>query len=267
MKKFLLLFFVALTGLIFLSRLVYLQVFSEELKLKSEMNAIKTVFDYPERGFIYDRNGELMVANQTAYDVMVVPREVKVFDTLELCRLLQMEKEDFVQQIAKAKHWSWRKPSVVIPQLTQLEYAPLQEKLRKFDGFYTQRRSLRKYLVDHSANALGYIREFNQGVINADDSYQMGDLIGKSGIEVQYERELRGKKGVKRFLRDNYGRPINSYEDGKFDTIPKAGANLTITLDSKLQQYGQQLMLNKRGGIVAIEPKTGEILSLISAPQ
>lgn len=266
MKKLLLLFIVSITGIIFLGRLVYLQVFSEELKFKSELNAVKTVFDYPERGFIYDRNGELMVANQTAYDVMVVPREVKVFDTLELCGLLQMEKTDLIKQIEKAKNWSWRKPSVVIPQLTQVEYAPLQEKLRKFPGFYTQRRSLRKYLVDHSANVLGYIREVNQGVIDVDESYEMGDLIGKSGIEAQYEKELRGKKGVKRFLRDNFGRPISSYEDGQFDTIPKAGANLTITLDSKLQEYGQQLMQNKRGGIVAIEPKTGEILSLVSAP-
>ncbi|BAO55430.1 penicillin-binding protein 2 [Nonlabens marinus] len=266
MKKLLLLFFVSITGLIFLGRLVYLQIFNDELKLKSELNAVKTVFDYPERGFIYDRNGQLMVANQTAYDVMVVPREVKAFDTLELCGLLQMDKADLIKQIEKAKNWSWRKPSVVMPQLTQMEYAPLQEKLRKFPGFYTQRRSLRKYLVDHSANVLGYIREVNQAVIDVDESYEMGDLIGKSGIESQYEKELRGKKGVKRFLRDNFGRPIASYENGRFDTIPKAGANLTVTLDSKLQEYGQQLMENKRGGIVAIEPKTGEILSLISAP-
>ncbi|KQC31921.1 penicillin-binding protein [Nonlabens sp. YIK11] len=266
MKKLLLLFFVTLTGVIFLARLIYLQVFSEELKLKSELNAVKTVFDYPERGFIYDRNGKLMVANQTAYDVMVVPREVKVFDTLELCNLLQMEKPDLIKQIEKAKNWSWRKPSVIMPQLTQMEYAPLQEKLRKFPGFYTQRRSLRKYLVDHSANVLGYIREVNQTEIDRDDSYEMGDLKGKSGIEAQYEKELRGKKGVKRYLRDNFGRPISSYENGLYDTIPQAGVNLTITLDSKLQEYGQQLMQNKRGGIVAIEPKTGEILSLISAP-
>lgn len=266
MKKLLLLLFVTLTGLIFLGRLIFLQVFSEELKLKSELNAVKTVFDYPERGFIYDRNGELMVANQTAYDVMVVPREVKEFDTLELCGLLQMKKADLIKQIDKAKKWSWRKPSVVIPQLTQIEYAPLQEKLRKFPGFYTQRRSLRKYEVNHSAGVLGYIREVNQGIIDQDDSYEMGDLIGKSGIEMQYENELRGKKGVKRFLRDNFGRPISSYENGKYDTIPEPGANLTVTLDSKLQKYGQQLMKNKRGGIVAIEPKTGEILTLISAP-
>ncbi len=266
MKKLLLFFFVSLTGVIFLARLIHLQIFSDELKLKSELNAVKTVFDYPERGFIYDRNGKLMVANQTAYDVMVVPREVKEFDTLELCRLLQMDKKDLERQIEKAKNWSWRKPSVVIPQLTQLEYAPLQEKLRKFPGFYTQRRSLRKYLVDHSANVLGYIREVNQSIIDKDNSYEMGDLIGKSGIENQYEKELRGKKGVKRFLRDNFGRPIKSYENGMYDTIPQAGANLTITLDSRLQEYGQQLMQNKRGGIVAIEPKTGEILSLISAP-
>lgn len=266
MKKLLLLFFVSITGLLFLGRLVYLQIFKDELKLRSELNAVKTVFDYPERGFIYDRNGELMVANQTAYDIMVVPREVEVFDTLELCGLLKMEKADLIKQIEKAKNWSWRKPSVVMPQLTQMEYAPLQEKLRKFPGFYTQRRSLRKYLVNHSANVLGYIREVNQGNIDLDDSYQMGDLIGKSGIEAQYEKELRGKKGVKRFLRDNFGRPIASYQNGIFDSIPKAGTNLTITLDNKLQEYGQQLMQNKRGGIVAIEPATGEILSLISAP-
>ncbi|AZQ43604.1 penicillin-binding protein 2 [Nonlabens ponticola] len=266
MKKLLLLFFVTLTGIIFISRLAYLQFFEEDLKLKSEINAVKTVFDYPERGSIYDRDGELMVSNQVAYDVMVIPREIKNLDTLELCSLLQIPKEKLIKQLEKAKNWSYRKPSPVVPQLTQIEYASLQERLRKFPGFYIQRRSLRKYLVDHSANVLGYIREVNQGVIDVNPSYEMGDLIGKSGIESQYENELRGKKGVKRFLRDNIGRPIESYEDGRYDTIPVPGVDLTVTLDNDLQAYAQKLLQNKRGGIVAIEPKTGEILSLVSAP-
>ncbi|WP_124979480.1 penicillin-binding protein 2 [Nonlabens xiamenensis] len=266
MKKLLLLFIVTLVGCIYIGRLFYLQILSDDLKVQAENNAVKTVYEYPERGFIYDRNGELMVANQVAYDVMIIPNEVKEFDTLQLCQLLQIKKEHLSKKIADAKHWSWRKPSVVIPQLTQLEYAPLQEKLRKFPGFYIQRRSLRKYMVDHSASVLGYIREVNQAKIEQDDYYQLGDLAGKSGIELQYEEELRGEKGYKKYTRDHFGRAIKPYKEGSQNLDPVAGTDLTVTLDTELQAYAEQLMVNKRGGIVAIQPKTGEILSLVTAP-
>jgi penicillin-binding protein 2 len=266
MKKILFLFIISVTAIIFISRLFYLQVVDEDLKVKAELNSVKAVFDYPERGFIYDRHGKLMVANQVAYDVMVIPNEVKNLDTLQICQLLKIDKLKLKKELEKARHWSPRKASVVIPQLTQEEYAPLQEKLRKFSGFYIQRRSLRSYQVNHSASVLGYIREAGKSKVDADKYYQQGDLEGKSGVEMQYEKELRGKKGVKRFLRDNYGRTVDSYKNGKLDTIPDNGSDLTITIDSELQMYGEMLMTNKRGGIIAIQPQTGEILSLVTAP-
>lgn len=266
MKKLLLLSIAMLTGLTFLGRLFYLQVIDDSSKLKSELNALKVVYDYPERGFVYDRNGELMVANQVAYDVMIIPNEVKAFDTLALLDMLHVDKKFIDKKFKEANDWSPRKPSVLVPQLTQPEFAPLQEKLRKYPGFYIQRRTLRKYMVAHSAHTLGYIREVSPETIKDDPHYQLGDLAGKSGVELQYEEELRGRKGVKRYLRDRFGRALEPYENGKYDTIPKAGSDLTLTLDNVLQQYGQDLMKNKRGGIVAIEPKTGEILSLVSAP-
>jgi penicillin-binding protein 2 len=253
--------------LLFLGNLFHLQVLeSDDYKLQAELNSVKAVYDYPERGFIYDRNGELMVANQVAYDVMVIPRELKKFDTLQFCQLLKIDKDELKKRLEKAKNWSWRQPSVIMPQLTQKEYAPLQERLRRFPGFYVQRKSLRDYQVDHSASVLGYIREVSRSQVEKDPYYQSGDLRGKSGVENYYEELLRGRKGVKRFLRDKFGRETESYKNGQYDSLPKAGADLTLTLSADLQEYGEKLMLNKRGGIVAIEPATGEILSLITAP-
>ncbi|MGJ8683425.1 MAG: penicillin-binding protein 2 [Nonlabens sp.] len=267
MRKLLLFFLVSVVGFTLLGRIFYLQVLKgDTYKLKSELNAVKSVYDIPERGFIYDRDGDLMVANQVAYDIMMTPKEVKKFDTLQLCALLQMDKKRLISKIADAKKWSWQKGSVIMPQLTQEEYAPLQERLRKFPGFYAQKRSLRKYEVNHSASVLGYIREVSPLEVKKNPRYISGDLSGKAGIELQYENELRGKKGVKHFIRDHYGRAKESYENGRYDTIPETGADLTVTLDNDLQAYAELLMQNKRGGIVAIEPKTGEILTLVTAP-
>jgi penicillin-binding protein 2 len=267
MKKLLLLSIVTLVGLTFLGRMVHLQVvLSDELQLEAENNALKTVYDYPERGFIYDRNGKLMVANQVAYDVMVIPRETGDVDISKLAKLLKIDESRLEKKLETARIWSANQASVVVPQLTQVEYAPLQEQLRKFPGFYIQRRSLRKYMVDHSASVLGYIREVNQTSIENDDYYVQGDLAGKSGIELQYEEELRGVKGYKKYTRDHYGRAIESYKGGSSDMAPIAGTDLTVTLDKELQEYAEKLMMNKRGGIVAIQPQTGEILTLVTAP-
>jgi len=267
MKRILLLFLITVVGLTLIGRVFYLQIINgDDYKLKAQLNAVKSVYDIPERGFIYDRDGDLMVANQVAYDIMVIPKEVTRFDTLQLCALLQMDKERLKLKIEKAKDWSWKRGSVIVPQLTQQEYAPLQERLRKFPGFYAQKRSLRQYQVNHSASVLGYIREVSPGAVKSNSKYQLGDLSGKAGIELQYEQELRGKKGVKHFIRDHYGRAVESFEKGKYDTIPQSGADLTVTLDNDLQAYAELLMQNKRGGIVAIEPKSGEILTLVTAP-
>ena len=266
MRKVLLYITILTTGLIFIGRLFYLQVVDTSLAIRSRDNAIKVIYDYPQRGYIYDRNGELMVSNQPSYDVMVIPRNLKPFDTTEFCNILSIERKDLEKKLDKARIYSPMLPSVVIPQLTKSEYAILQEKMRKYEGFYIQKRSLRDYQVDHSANVLGYIAEVNQATINKNPYYLSGDLIGRAGVEEYYEELLRGVKGVKYIQKDRFNRDIGPYKDGIYDTLPEKGKDISITIDSELQAYGTRLMENKRGGIVALEPESGEILALITAP-
>ncbi|WP_372918579.1 penicillin-binding protein 2 [Salegentibacter sp.] len=266
MRKLLLYIIILTTGLIFLARVFYLQVIDTSLALRSQDNAIEINYDYPQRGYIHDRNGELMVSNQPSYDVMVIPRNLKPFDTLEFSEILNITPEELGKKLDKAKIYSPLLPSVVIPQLTKSEYAFLQEKMRKYEGFYIQKRSLRDYQVDHSANVLGYIAQVNKQIIKDNPYYISGDLIGRSGVEIVYEDLLRGVKGVKYIQKDRFNRDIGPYKDGIFDTLPEKGKDINITIDSKLQEYGEKLMQNKRGGIVALEPATGEILALVTAP-
>ena len=266
MRQFLLFASVIGVGLLFISRLFYLQVYTSNEHNLFEDNAIRTVFDYPKRGFVYDRSGELLVANQPSYDVMVIPREVKPLDTLEFCSLLKINKDQFIKTYNKAKRYSPRLPSVFVPQLSKEDYAVLQEKMRKFEGFYIQKRSLRKYQRSIGANVLGDIGEVNNSDIKRDTYYKMGDLKGKQGVEASYEKILRGKKGKKFFQKDRFNRNIGPYKNGKYDTIPEQGKDITITIDAKLQEYGELLMQNKRGGVIAIEPSTGEILAMVAAP-
>lgn len=266
MRKAVLPAVIIIASLILIVRIFYLQVIDENLKLQSENNAIKKVFDFPERGYIYDRNGKLLVANQPSYDIMVVPREIKDIDTTEFCNLLHITKEFFIKKIEKAKVYSPILPSVFLSQLNKAEYAAFQEKERKFEGFYTQKRSLRDYQVKEGANIFGFITQVNEAILNKNKYYNSGDLIGKQGVEQQYEEILRGVKGVKYLLRDKHSKIIGPYKKGQFDTIAQQGKDLTLTIDHTLQKYGTELMINKRGGIVAIEPKTGEILALVSAP-
>jgi penicillin-binding protein 2 len=266
MRKGLLPAIIIISAVIILARIFYLQVVDENLKLQAENNAIKKVFDFPERGYIYDRNGKLLVANQPSYDIMVVPREIKNIDTLGFCNLLGITKEYFIKQVEKAKVYSPRLPSVFLSQLNKREYAGFQEKERKFEGFYVQKRALRDYQVNYGANIFGFITQVNQGIIEKYPYYNSGDLIGKQGVEQEYEETLRGIKGVKYLLRDKHNKIIGPYKEGKFDTIAQQGNDLTLTIDAELQKYGTELMINKRGGIIAIEPKSGEILALISAP-
>ncbi|WP_274473968.1 penicillin-binding protein 2 [Mangrovimonas aestuarii] len=266
MRHFLLFFSIIAVGLIFISRLFYLQVYSGESLNLLEDNAIRKVYDYPKRGFVYDRNGKLLVSNQPSYDVMVIPREVKPLDTTEFCNLLKIDKETFKKKFVKAKNYSPRLPSVFVNHLSKEDYAVLQEKMRKFEGFYIQKRLLRHYETTVGANVLGNIGEVNHSKIKNDPYYNMGDLIGKDGIEISYENELRGVKGIKFIQKDRFNRDIGPYKDGKYDTLPQQGKDITITIDATLQEYGEKLMKNKRGGIIAIEPSSGEILAMITAP-
>jgi penicillin-binding protein 2 len=266
MRKIVLPAFIIVTTVILILRLFYLQVINDSFKLKSENNAIKIKYDYPERGYIYDRNGALLVANQPSYDIMVIPRDIKNLDTVEFCQLLAISKDQFLKTIAKAKVYSPRLPSVFLPQLNKLEFAAFQEKIRKFEGFYIQKRSLRDYQVQYGANVFGFITQVNENLIKKNPYYNSGDLIGRQGVEESYENTLRGIKGVKYTLKDKYNREIGSYKEGKYDTIAVQGKDIHLTIDAELQKYGEELMINKRGGIVAIEPRTGEILALVTAP-
>lgn len=267
MRKFLLPFIILFTTIVIILRLFFLQVvFHDENTSGIDNIAIETVYDYPERGYIYDRNGELLVSNQPAYDVMVIPSEVKNLDTLELCSLLELSKADFTEKLQKAKDYSRKKPSVIVHQLSNTDYAVLQEKMRKFEGFYIQKRMLRSYLTHNAGNVLGYISEVNEWELKKNPYYLAGELIGRSGVEKQYEEFLRGKKGVQYFQKDKHNAAIERYKNGVLDTLPIMGQPLQLTIDIGLQAYGELLMQHKHGGIVAIEPKTGEILALVSAP-
>ncbi len=254
-------------GIIFIGRLFYLQVLDNSYKIPALNNsAVKVTYDYPERGYIYDRNGKLLVANQLSYDIMVIPREVKQLDTVELCSLLKITKIDFIKKLQRARRYSTRIPSTFVAQLSKSDYAYLQEKMHKYSGFYIQKRSLREYPVKSAPNVLGYISEVNEDFLKKNPNYQLGELKGAAGIEVTYEHILKGTKGVKYIQHNRFNKEIGPYKDGKYDTIATPGNDITITLDSQLQQYGEALMVNKRGGIVAIEPSSGEILALVSTP-
>ncbi len=266
MRKALLPIIIIIGTFLLVSRLFYLQVIDDSFKLKSDNNAIKIKYDYPERGYIYDRHGKLLVANQPSYDIMVIPRELKNIDTLEFCKLLNIQKEEYIKIIKKAKVYSPRLPSVFLPQLNKLEFAAFQEKIRKFTGFYIQKRSLRDYQVNYGSNIFGFITQANENTVKKNPYYNNGDLLGTQGVEESYETTLRGVKGVKYIQKDKYNREIGSYKQGKYDTIAKQGEDINLSIDAELQKYGEELMINKRGGIVAIEPSTGEILALITAP-
>jgi len=265
-RKNVILYIIFLTGFAFIIRLFILQIPDNAYKFSAENNVLRYITQYPGRGLIYDRNGILLVYNEAAYDLLVIPRQVQEFDTLELCRILKLEKEDLVSRLEKARKYSKYKPSVLIEQVSKEDYAYLEEKLFKYSGFYVQARTLRKYPLPIAAHTLGYVGEVTRGEIEGNSYYRSGDYIGKSGIEKFFEDSLRGKKGIKLKVVDVFNREKGSFRDGQFDTIAAMGTNLRITIDAVLQEYGEALMKNKKGSIVAIEPATGEILALITSP-
>ena len=255
-----------LVAVVILVRLFYLQVYTNQYKLSARDIALRRVIEYPARGRIYDRHHKLLVYNDAVYDLMVIPRQVKSMDTLKFCRLLQISKAFFIKMMAKAKHYSYYKPSIFLKQLSQKDKGPIEEIMYEFPGFYFQTRTLRHYPYPIAAQLLGSVGEVNQRDLKRDSYYKPGDYIGKSGIEMFYEKELRGKKGSRLVEVDVHNNVKGSFQNGKFDTLSIPGADLTLSLDEKLQAYGQLLMKNKKGSIVAIAPKTGEILAFVSSP-
>ena len=223
----LLLFF--FVGILFIIKLFSLQVINSSYKRSATRNVVREVVDFPSRGLIYDRNGELLVYNQAVYDLMATPREIGIFDTSSLCNYLKISKIEFTSELKKAKAYSKFKPTAVVKQVSPSSYALLQEKMYKYPGFYFQTRTLRNYSHNIAAHVLGYIGEVDQMAMNKDPYYRMGDYVGINGIEGAYENELRGKKGVSLFLVDVHNRVKGSYNDGLLDTVSVKGNNLIST--------------------------------------
>ncbi len=265
-KKYIIGFVIGLIGLIFLIRLFYIQVYNDTYKLDSRNNVLRYITDYPARGLIYDRNGELLVYNQAAYDLMVVPRQTEDIDTLEFLKYVGLTKEEFIERYTKAARYSSRKPSVLVSDLSGEDYGKLQEVLYRFPGYFTQPKTLRKYPLQSASHLLGYVSEVDQNIIDKNPYYKMGDHIGRSGMEKQYEELIRGRRGLRIEMVDVHNRSKGKFMSGQYDTAAVSGKDLFLSIDARLQQYGEALMQNKKGSIVAIDPKTGEILTLVSKP-
>ncbi len=265
-RKYIIITFVILASLILLLRLFIIQVVKDTYRLSADNNVLRYVTQYPARGLIYDRNNKLMVFNQAAYDLMVVPAQVTSIDTAEFCKLLEIPVSSFRDRMNMAVSYSRRAPSVFLKQISAESYARFQEKLFSFPGFYVQPRTLRKYSKPIAGHILGYVSEVDESVVKKDPYYKAGDYIGKLGIEEAYEKYLRGRRGVSIYLVDVYSRIKGSYADGRLDTIAVQGEDVISTVDMDLQEYGELLMKNKSGSIVALEPKTGEVLALVSSP-
>jgi penicillin-binding protein 2 len=265
-RKYVIMALIVFASLCLIIRLFIIQVVKDSYRLSADNNVLRYITQYPARGIIYDRNGKLIVFNQAAYDLMVVPAQTSKFDTTGFCNLLGISTDLFKKQLKTAVNYSRRAPSVFLKQISVETYARFQEKLFQYPGFYAQPRTLRKYSKPVAAHVLGYVSEVDDGIIRKDPYYKSGDYIGKSGIEEAYEKELRGRRGVKIFLVDVYSRVKGSYADGSKDTLAVQGTNIISSIDLDLQEYGELLMKNKRGSIVAIEPKSGEVLTLVSSP-
>ena len=266
-------------GVVYIIRLFSLQVVDKEYVAMADNNALRYVTQYPARGKVYDRNGNLLVFNEAVYDLMVVPKQMadaarkdtlNPFDTLMFCHLLEIDKEGFIERMDKAKKESFFKPSPFMTQVSKENYAHIAEVLYRFPGFYFQTRTVRHYPNAIAAHTLGDIGEISAKELEKDKEgenyYRQGDYIGKSGIEKSYEKELRGVKGLKVMMVDVHNREMGSFMDGELDREPVAGKDIYLGLDADLQAYGEKLMVGKIGSIVAVEPSTGQILAFVTSP-
>ena len=262
-RKNLLIWITIISSAIFVIQLASLQLSRDSFNRDF---AIQEISVYPERGLIFDRNGELLVANQPMYELIVIPENTVEFDTIQLSNLIGIEQNDLSKRILSARKYSTKLPSVIESQISKEKNAYLQEKIWLFDGFYLRKNSVRDYIRPFASNVIGYTSEVDQNDINSNPYYEKGEMIGKQGIESYYEDNLKGVKGKRYFQKDRFNRIIGAYNDSKQDISPKKADNLTLTIDIKLQEYAESLLKNKKGGIVAIEPSSGEILTLVSAP-
>ena len=262
-RKNLLIWITVISSLIFIIQLASLQLSGNSLNRDF---AVQEISVYPERGLIFDRNGELLVANQPMYELIIIPENTVEFDTVQLSSLIGIDQNELIKRISSAKKYSTKLPSVIKSQISKEKNAYLQEKIWLFDGFYLRKNSVRDYIRPFASNIIGYTGEVDQNDMISNTYYEKGEMIGKQGIESYYEDKLRGVKGKRYFQKDRFNRIIGPYNDSKKDILPKKADNLTLTIDIKLQEYAESLLKNKKGGIVAIEPSSGEVLTLVSAP-
>ena len=271
-RKYILSGVIILVLVTYLCQIYNLQINNTDYKTKADSNAFYKKTLYPARGLMYDRNGKLVVYNQPSYDITFVPREIKDIDTLELCKTLDITIDEFNDRMTRVKNrrinpgYSTYTEQDFMTLLTGEEFARFQEKMFRFPGFYVRKRSIRQYNSTAAGVLLGDIGEVSQRTIEKDPYYRIGDYIGLQGIEAAYEEVLRGKKGTEVLLRDARGRIQGKYQGGVLDTLAERGKDITLSLDIELQELGERLMQNKIGSIVAIEPSTGEILCMVSAP-
>ena len=271
-RRFIIGGFITAVVIIYLIRLFTLQVSDDQYKLNAESNAFLKKTIYPARGLIYDREGRLVVFNQPAYDIMLIPKDVHNLDTTAFCSLMNITVDQFKDLWADMKNprknpgYSAYTPQKLLSHISVEDYGRLQEKLYMFPGFYIQTRTVRQYNYVAGANILGNIREVSSEDLKRDDYYRRGDYTGDLGVEKSYEEALRGTKGMEILMRDALGRIKGRYEEGAQDIAPISGSNLKLAIDMELQQYGESLMKDKIGAIVALEPSSGEILALVTAP-
>lgn len=266
-RKYVIALLFILVSFIFIGRLLYMQVVNDKWKERAAQISENKVITYPSRGIIYDRNKEKLVSNEVYYDIYVVPKQVdENIDSFAFAKLLDISIEEYSSQMQKARKHSKIKESVIVRQIPPDEFEIIAPELYKYPGFFEVGKTLRIYPKKVAAHVLGYMNQVDSGDIKNDAYYRSGDMIGRTGIERKYESLLRGKKGVKYYLQDAIGVETGRYEGGKYDTLASPGKNITISLDWELQAYGEKLMQNKLGSVVAIDPGTGEILAMISSP-
>ena len=264
LKKYLLIWLTIIVSVIFIIRLASLQLSSDSY-FNSDF-AIQELSIYPERGLIFDRNGNLLVANQPSYELIIIPENTTEFDTISFANLIDMNQDELKRMINNSVAYSTKLPSVIKSQISKEKNAFLQEKIWLFEGFYLRKNSVRDYIKPFASNVIGYTGEVDRNDIADNSYYEKGEMIGKQGIEKYYEDELKGIKGKKYFQKDRFNRVIGPYNNSLSDVKPSKAKNITLTIDIDLQEYAESLLQNKRGGVVAIEPSTGEILTLVSSP-
>jgi penicillin-binding protein 2 len=267
-KPLVIIIFIFLIGLVLLTKLFLIQVVDDSFTKRADNNAIQRVVDNPYRGLMYDRNGKLLVYNNPIFDLMLVPKEFQVGDTTQFLEIFGINKQQLIDAYKAAKKYSLVKPSPLIKQISTTNFARIQDYLIDYPGIFIMTRAVRSYPLPIASHAMGYIGEINPSQLEQDTSkyYVQGDYVGLSGMERFYENELRGKKGVKYKMVNVKGVDKGHFKNGEYDTLSLAGNNITSTIDLELQLYGEMLMNGKRGSVVAIEPATGEILAMISAP-